>query len=194
MPEWVKILIMIVLVLLSLGVMFAIGWLAFQIGKVFRDFRKLPALFIAALLLPSTGDAQGVKYRPRVLPVVLSAVSGASYGIHETVVHKPFRIPDGWNRQYWDASVSWTNKYKDNNPDAGSAFPGSTTVFVWTTDAKHLFGTVHRTTLFGAGVTITLGEKRPIWHYLLDGAISYAAFAASFHAVYSTDILFKTNP
>lgn len=46
----------------------------------------------------------------------LSLASGLCYGIHETVVHKPNRIPDNWNRRWWDSRESWRNKYADGDP------------------------------------------------------------------------------
>lgn len=120
-----------------------------------------------------------------ILPASLAFVSGAAWGFHETSVHHADRIPAGWNKQFWDGRISWRNKYKDGNPDLGPRFPGSTTVLAWTTDAKHLFGTTHRLTMFASGVTITIGERRPTWHYLADIGISFAAFSLGFHSVYS---------
>jgi len=140
---------------------------------------------LLSLLVGSCGT-----YKPRVYSVVLSAFSGASYGVHETVVHHPYRIPKSWDQQYWDARISWTNKYAE---DGSEKFFGSTTFLAWTTDAKHLFGTVHRATLFGAGVTIGIGEKRPVWHYLCDAGLSFVAFSIGFHSVYSTDIIFNAK-
>jgi hypothetical protein len=124
-------------------------------------------------------------YRPRLAPIGLALASGAAYGVHETVVHHPHLIPGAWNKQWWDGTVSWRNKYRNGDPDMGPKFPLSTTALVWTTDAKHLFGSVHRATLFGAGVTLTLGEKRPVWHYLADAGLSFAAFSTGFHGVYT---------
>lgn len=115
----------------------------------------------------------------------LAAISGAAWGLHETAVHHPDRIPAGWNRQWWDGRVSWRNKYRHGDPAAGPAYLGSTTLLVWTTDAKHLFGALHRTALFGSAVVIGIGQRRPVWHYLLDAGISFVAFSAGFHGVYS---------
>lgn len=115
----------------------------------------------------------------------LAAVSGACWGVHETVVHHPDRIPDGWNRQFWDNRLSWRNKYAGGQPENGPRFLGATTFLAWTTDAKHLFATAHRATLFAAGVTVTIGERRPWWHYAADIGISYAAYTGGFHGVYS---------
>lgn len=128
---------------------------------------------------------EAVAYRPRLAPIGLALASGAAYGVHETVVHHPDRIPASWDRQYWDARVSWTNKYAGGNPAGGEKFPGSTTALAWLTDAKHLFGSTHRVTLFAAGVTVALGDRRPAWHYLADAGLSFAAFSIGFHGVYS---------
>jgi hypothetical protein len=128
---------------------------------------------------------------PRIAPIALAFVSGMLYGTHETVVHHPHRIPDSWDRQWWDASVSWRNKYAGGDPRNGERFWMSTNVLAWTTDAKHLFGTTHRATLFASGVTITLGERRPAWHYLIDAGLSFVAFGVGFHTIYSSPILFK---
>lgn len=54
------------------------------------------------------------------------------------------------NRDWWDPSTSWTTsvqsmdgpevaKYEGGDPKNGAAFPGSTTIFVFMTDAWHLF-------------------------------------------------------
>lgn len=114
-----------------------------------------------------------------------AAISGASWGFHETAVHHSSRMPAGWNRQFWDGEISWRNKYKNGDPAQGANFWGSTTFLAWTTDAKHLFGTAHRVTMFGAGLSLTIGEKRPVWHYLIDTGISFAAFSIGFHSVYT---------
>lgn len=114
----------------------------------------------------------------------LAGISGAAWGVHETAVHHPDRIPADWNRQFWGRE-SWRNKYRHGDPAAGPAYFGSTTFLAWTTDAKHLFGTMHRATLFGSAVVISIGQRRPAWHYLIDAGISFVAFSVGFHGVYS---------
>ena len=115
----------------------------------------------------------------------LSAISGACWGFHETSVHHPDKIPAGWNKQFWDNRQSWRNKYRNGDPEQGPKYVGSTTFLAWTTDAKHLFGTAHRATLFGSAVVFTIGEKRPAWHYLADIGIGFLSFSAGFHSVYT---------
>lgn len=125
------------------------------------------------------------KWQSAAVGAGLSMVSGACWGMHETVVHHPNSIPAGWNRRFWDNRYSWRNKYAGGDPTAGAKYFGSTTILAWTTDAKHLFATAHRATLFGSAVVITIGQPRPVWHYMIDAGISFAAFTAGFHSVYS---------
>jgi hypothetical protein len=105
----------------------------------------------------------------------LMAISGACYGVHETVVHHPDRIPESWNRQWWDGRVSWTNK---GTTTWGKTF-GS-----FGSDAKHTFGPVHRWTMYSGAVVLTIGRPRPWWHYGLDALVSFTAFSLGFHATY----------
>lgn len=142
---------------------------------------------VALLIVLISTQLMAQRYQPRYASFVLSAVSGASWGIHETSVHHPNRFPESWNKQFWDNSLSWRNKYQDGNPTMGPKYWGSTSFLAWTTDAKHLFGTVHRGTLFAAGLTITIGEKqkRKWWHYAADIGLSYLAYTGGFHATYS---------
>ena len=43
------------------------------------------------------------------------------------------------NAWFWNPQLSWRNKYKNCEPEQGKKFFGSTTIFVWTTDAWHMF-------------------------------------------------------
>ena len=142
---------------------------------------------VALLIVLISTQLMAQRYQPRYPSIVLAGVSGASWGFHETSVHHPDRFPESWNKQFWDNDLSWRNKYQDGNPAMGPNYWGSTTVLAWTTDAKHLFGTIHRGTLFAAGLTITIGEKqkRKWWHYAADIGLSYLAFTGGFHATYS---------
>ncbi len=141
--------------------------------------------------LPGAAAHGRTTHEPNVPAVGIALLSGALYGIHESVVHTPNRIPAGWNRQWWDASVSWRNQYAGADPRNGPRFPGSTTTLAWSTDAKSLFGAAHRGTLFLSGVTITLGEKKPVWHYLVDASLSAVAFGLGYHTLYSSPLLFR---
>ena len=67
--------------------------------------------------------------------VVLSAVCKA---VKDTLAfHYGNSIFSKLNPQYWDLSISWKNKYKEDLKTP--KFWGSTTILVWLTDAWHLF-------------------------------------------------------
>lgn len=146
-------------------------------------------LLLLILTASQPAHAQKYNWRRAIAPASFALASGAAWGFHETSVHHPDAYPDSWNPDFWDNRVSWKNKYYRNDPDNGAKYLGSTTFLSWTTDSKHLFGTVHRATLFGAGVSMGVnykfGEKRKLWHYAADAAIGYAAFAIGFHSIYS---------
>ena len=162
---------------------------------------RLLVIFFCVWMLSCAAPKRGVLQRndeftlagwkPHYAGAALMAVSGAAWGVHETSVHHPDRFPSNWNKQYWDNRLSWRNKYQDGDPAKGPAYPGSTTVLAWTTDAKHLFGTIHRTTLYGAAVVITIGRRRPLAHYLADALLSFAAHSIGFHGIYS--LAFRPN-
>ena len=42
------------------------------------------------------------------------------------------------NQQFWDGRISWKNKWKNGDKEQGEKFPGSSTIFVFSTDAWHL--------------------------------------------------------
>lgn len=126
--------------------------------------KALPIL----LLLAAPCAAQRYDMRRAIAPACLSFVAGASWGLHETVVHhnaRFFEVFPNASKRYWGAE-SWRNKYSD---------PWYVPVQV--SDGKHLTATVHHVALFSAGVTITLGEKRPVKHYLLDAGASLIAYS-----------------
>jgi len=116
-------------------------------------------------------------------------VAGMSYGLNQMSAHHPNDLPSGWNREYWDNSKSWTNKYKNGDPLQGPKFPLSTSALVFTTDGYHMTSTVHKAALLGAGITIGLGEKRPWWMYAGDLVLGFAAYSIGFHGVYSYQML-----
>ena len=71
-----------------------------------------------------------------LLLVVLCALAGVFRAFHDCLTHSPVALAK-WG-PFWDASTSWTRKYKDyyNDPKT-PRFWGATTVFVAWTDAWH---------------------------------------------------------
>jgi hypothetical protein len=81
---------------------------------------------------------------------ILIVIAGAANGVMDTLqFHYPSsRFAQKEKQAFWNPAISWQNKYKR---DADGAlirplvprFPGSTTILAWTTDAWHLFKTIH---------------------------------------------------
>jgi len=62
------------------------------------------------------------------------------------------------NPFFWDKKQSWQNKYKNRDKDQGPRFPGSTTIFVFLTDAWHL-SNFFQYTLITVGVGFALSSE-----------------------------------
>jgi hypothetical protein len=55
--------------------------------------------------------------------------------------------PSKYNKLFWDPKTSWVNKWKDSSAKE-EKFKGSSTIFVFTTDAWHLFKFFKNTSMF----------------------------------------------
>ena len=107
----------------------------------------------------------------RRLTGALIFTAGASKGFNETLMFhwKLFRarFPNA-NPNWFNPAVSWRNKYKNLDPNAGPKFPLSTTALVMFTDQYHLNTFINRMAWTSA-VVIKIGEgKKPFKHYLYD--------------------------
>lgn len=87
------------------------------------------------------------------------------------------------NDQFWNPDISWTNKYKNGDPALGPAFFGSTTVFVWTTDAPHLIPSAGKVCLIGA-VVLKIGEKKKFKQYAIESVYYSLCASAGFWTIY----------
>lgn len=115
-------------------------------------------------------------------------LAGAAKGFNETLQFhwKEFRrqFPKA-NAQWLNPSVSWRNKYKNKDPEAGAKFFGSTSVFIMFTDQYHLNNFINRTA-WGTALVIKIGEgKKSFKYYLLDllyyGLCHQAGFATTYY-------------
>jgi hypothetical protein len=74
--------------------------------------------------------------------------------------------------RFWDNSVAWTNKWKNNDPKNGEAFLGSSTIFGCFVDGWHLTKFLWLIHVFSAVILF-----KPISDYfLVDLVILYAVF------------------
>lgn len=142
---------------------------------------------IAFLLLPLFSSAQ-TKYNVKraIMPAALSFSAGAGHGLNQVLYHKNanfFKVFPNASRKFWGPE-SWKNKYNNFDPENGR-----NKVPIWLTDGRHLTASYTQITLFGAGLTIGLGERRKWWHYALDAGISFVSYSAGNWLVY--DVLFR---
>lgn len=116
------------------------------------------------------------------LQIGLPFVAGALWALHETLQHHwgyfERKHPNA-NEQWWNPAKSWTNKYKNGDPEQGRTdWP------VQVTDAKHLLVLGHNATLFGAGIGIGFGKPRKWWRYALEASASLVAYSAGNYLTY----------
>ena len=84
------------------------------------------------------------------------------------------------NDNFWNPNISWQNKWKNGNLDEGRRFPGSTTIFVWTTDGYHLTKTMTKACIT-ASIVLHIGKKQRWWKYGLDFLTYSVAYSAGFN-------------
>jgi len=114
-------------------------------------------------------------------------VAGASKGFNETLMFhwKAFRhsFPKV-NAEWFNPNISWRNKYKNGNPDAGAKFPLSTSVLVAFTDQYHLNNFINKAA-WTTALVIKIGEKKkPFKQYLWDIFYYTACHQAGFALTY----------
>ena len=117
----------------------------------------------------------------------LVLVAGAAKGFNETLQFhwKAFRhsFPKA-NAQWFNPAISWKNKYKNGDPDAGSKFFLSTSALVMFTDQYHLNTFINRAA-WGTALVIKIGEgKKPFKHYVMDFVYYTLCHQAGFAATY----------
>lgn len=149
-------------------------------------------LFTLFLLQTTTAQIQGalVEHPPTlpnfnwkqeakrtILPASLSFASGVFGGLHEALLWRKDvffkRFPNA-DRQYWDNSLSWENKYWRRCP-------------VQLSDAYHMTQSAHNLLLFSAGVNATIpissSWRKPgkWWHPIARIAMQSAAISAGYY-------------
>ena len=140
---------------------------------------KLISVLILFPIFMSAQIKQKYDWKRAIAPSSLSFVAGASWGLHETLQHhndRFFRVFPGASKRYWGVDC-WKNKYED---------PWYIPTQI--SDGLHLSATTHHVALFGAGITIGIGKKRPFWHYCLDAGLSLASYSLGNYLVY--DVIF----
>ncbi|MFN0275416.1 MAG: hypothetical protein ACKVPJ_06715 [Chitinophagales bacterium] len=121
------------------------------------------------------------------LKTAFAFFAGACDGFSQTLyAHYPVfqeKFPTA-NEAFWNPAISWKNKYENGDPLQGENFPGSSTVFVFTTDAYHLFRTLNKLNLVTIG-GLEFSERKEWYEYALDMVIYSIVYSAGFHLTYS---------
>lgn len=144
------------------------------------DVWKILGVYILGLipiilftLLTLKCNAQIKKY---IVPASLVFVAGGFDGIMDGLqfhYDKP--------NQFWNPDISWTNKYKNNDPLQGKTFRGKYLVF--TTDGWHLMKFGRNSFTMGAIVT-AIGQKRKWWVYIVEGLSYWTINRIGFNLTY----------
>ncbi len=111
-----------------------------------------------------------------ILSLVLVAMSGGLNAVMDTLqFHYSTSVFSYFNPKFWDTQISSWNKYKDGDKNKGSAFLGSTTFFVFITDAWHLFQSLFLLSIIGAIVFYTTLYGQ-LWDFVLLSVLFRAVF------------------
>ena len=139
-----------------------------------------------------------------IASLLLAALSGICKAIKDTLAHHypNSRLRSLRPAQWWDASVSWKNKYRDyDRGDTRARFPGSKTILVAFTDAWHLFDNLAHLlviiTSVTAGVAVALQSHEAnalLWgRAALVGLAQFASLVTAFHIAYHYILPIKNN-
>jgi len=92
-----------------------------------------------------------------IIGILLVSIAGMSKAIMDNLQfhynRSIFKNNDKYNQNFWDPNLSWVNKYKEGSMTIPKFF-GSTSYFVFLTDAWHLFQMIMLLCLF-IGISIT---------------------------------------
>lgn len=149
--------------------------------------KNLILLLFAFLLSCTALEAQRLRLRELIAPAAFSMGAGATWGMHEAISHRWGTVQAKYpklNPAFWNPKESWKNKYYNRDPEQGrNKTP------IWVTDGKHMLASASFLGIFGAGVTVTIGGKKPVWHYLVKAAVSGVFYTAGNYLTY--DVIFK---
>ena len=157
---------------------------------------------IITLLFSISLSAQ-INWKKYIIPGSAMIVSGMLDGSIESLSFhynngvKPhfFKIND----QFWNPAISWTNKYKNGNPNLGQKFIGSTNVFAFTTDGYHMLRTTNRA-IDGSTIAYylntdycapTINKKKKFKNMAVDFVILTVIRSIGFNLTYN--LLFNPN-
>ncbi len=139
--------------------------------------------YLLLLILITSYTAKCQKEDDRIISGVCSIMQGLCEGIKDASL---YHIRG--SNQWWNGKNSWTNKYKNHDPNQGAAFFGSTTVFVSVTDAPHFFNMVsHQFNSFAIAFAPgrVKGEKfiKTAWRAIKANMVRQAGYSLMFEFI-----------
>ena len=148
----------------------------------------LALLLMAPLSVWCQDEAYKFKPKQQIAPTALFFLAGAVDGLNQAISHQypSFKraFPNA-NDRYWSPSISFSNKYKNGDPAQGERFWGSSSVFVFTTDAYHLTRFTEHLLLAGA-VSVKISQEKKKWYwYVAEMAGYWIVNRAGFALVYN---------
>ena len=111
------------------------------------------------------------------LLVSLAAVAEAIMDKVQFHYEKSIFSHEKYKQEFWNPSKSWVNKWKADHKT--EKFPGSSTIFVFTTDAWHLFKFFRNTFLFVGLPLLTMSQMNVVIAVVL-GRVLYGIFFTIF--------------
>jgi len=143
------------------------------------------------LMAPLSLWCQGYKFKPKqhIAPAAMFLMAGAVDGLNQVISHQYPRFKKAFpnaNDRYWSPGISFMNKYKNRDPAQGEKFWGSSTIFVFTTDAYHLTRFTEHLLLAGA-VSVKITQEKKKWYWYLAEMAGYwmvnrAGFALTYNS------------
>jgi len=101
---------------------------------------KISLIILMLISTLSWGQQREFKLIEEIPSMSAMFLAGAFNGVSQDILFHYNEFENTFpntDPQFWDPSISWVNKYKNQDPLQGARFPGSTTILVGTTDGYH---------------------------------------------------------
>lgn len=148
-----------------------------------KQYSSLIILFLISAIC--FGQKNRLVLKEELVPATTMFIAGAFNGVSQDLLFHYNEFESTFpntNPQFWNPEISWTNKYKNGNPLDGAKFPGSTTIFVGTTDGYHAMLSSRDIMIV---TTIAISPKSRSWkHFLKKTALYTVSYGLGFHWTY----------
>jgi len=154
-----------------------------------QNFKKMKKkILILLFLLPAFVYSQDLKHwaSSNIATWSLIFSAGAFDGFNQSLEFHYDRVDAKLHLydKFWNPSISWTNKYKNGDPNQGVRFPFSTTALVWTTDGYHLTRFLSHDCIV-VGLTVKFWNVKRKWYWYAADIVSYfLVYDLGFNALY----------